>query len=205
MKLFYSPASPFVRKVVVCAIELGLDESIERLPSAAHPVNRDPRIVSRNPLGQVPTLLTDEGEVLFDSRVICEYLDSRAPERGLFPSGARRFGALRDQALGDGILDAALLVRYENATHDEGARSAAWVAGQLDKVEQSLRFLEERVDGFANRVDIGAITVGCALGYLDFRFDDLAWRASCPGLARWFEAFGGRQSMRATTPQVRPA
>lgn len=184
MKLFYAALSPFVRKVIVCAIELDLDKRIERVPSAAHPVNRDARIVACNPLGQVPTLITDD-DVLFDSRVICEYLDSLAPQHALFPHGERRFGALRDRALGDGLLDAAILVRYEQATHDEAARSKGWIQGQLDKVEQSLRFLETHVADFASSVDIGAISIGCALGYLDFRFDHPAWRARCPSLARW--------------------
>jgi glutathione S-transferase len=202
MKLFYAALSPFVRKVIVCAIELGLDQRIERLPSAAHPVNRDARLVACNPLGQVPTLITDDDVALFDSRVICEYLDSLTPQSALFPHGGRRFGALRDQALGDGILDAAILVRYEQATHDEAARSEGWVRGQLDKVEQSLRFLEAHVDDFADSVDIGTISIGCALGYLDFRFDHLGWRERCPSLARWYEGFGARTSMQATMPQA---
>lgn len=111
MKLFYSPTSPFVRKVMVVAHELGLADRLERLPSAAHPVNRDKSIISHNPLGQVPTLLTDDGQVLADSRVICEYLDDLAGG-GLFPkAGAARWRALVDQTLGDGLLGAALLAR----------------------------------------------------------------------------------------------
>jgi glutathione S-transferase len=206
MKLFHSPSSPFGRKVLVCAAELGLAPRIELSPSAPHPVNRDARVVAHNPLGQVPTLITDDGEVLFDSRVICEYLDSLVPQPVLFPpAGPARFRALRDQAVADGLVDAALLVRYEETTRDSAVRSAGWIAGQLDKVDNALQFLDRGARELARRVDIGTIAVGCALGYLDFRFPQLAWRSRCPALAQWFEAFGARESMRATMPHAAPA
>src|SRR5260221_10537422 len=114
MKLFFSPASPFVRKVLVVAIELGMEGRIERLPSAVHPVNRDQAVVAKNPLGQVPTLLLDDGTPLHDSRVICEYLDAQAGGARLFPApGAARWQALTEQSVADGLLDAAILSRYE--------------------------------------------------------------------------------------------
>jgi glutathione S-transferase len=203
MKLFFAPASPFVRKVLVCAIELGVDSRIERLACAAHPVKRDPDVVARNPLGKIPTLITDEGDVLFDSRVICEYLDGAADHPKLFPaSGPARFRCLRDQALGDGVLDAAILIRYEEATHEAGCRSAGWIDGQLDKIEQSLRFLDAGVPALAERLDVGTIAVGCALGYLDLRFAHLEWRARFTALARWFDHFETRPSMQATRPRL---
>lgn len=201
MKLFHAAASPFVRKVMITAIELGLDERIELLASAAHPVRRDPRIIACNPLGKVPTLITEEGLALYDSSVICEYLDSIASPPGLFPSkGSARWSALRDQALAGGVLDAGLLVRYENAIRPEDCRYQPWIAGQMDKIATALRALETLACAFGGRVDIGTISVACALGYLDFRYQELDWRRSCPEVGRWFADFSRRESMQRTVP-----
>ena len=121
MKILYSPASPFVRKCLVAAHELGLDDRIERVPVTAHPVNRDPSIVALNPLGKVPTLLTDDGAVLYDSRVICEYLNAQG-DGHLIPSRApERWQVLTAQSLADGIMDAAVLTRYETAVRPRSA------------------------------------------------------------------------------------
>jgi glutathione S-transferase len=201
MKVYFSPASPFVRKVMVCAAELGL--AIERLPSGAHPVNRDRTIVADNPLGQVPTFLADDGTVLYDSRVICEYLDGLAGGGRLFPaSGPARWRALVEQGLGDGLLDAALLARYEGAVRPAERQWEDWRAGQMDKVRCALDRMQEWAPGLGDRVDIGTITLGCALGYLDFRFPDQGWRDGRGALAGWFERFGARPSMAGTRPQA---
>lgn len=201
MKLFHSPASPYVRKCMVVAHELGLADRLTLLPAAAHPVNRDRQLVASNPLGKVPTLLTDEGAALYDSRVICEYLDHVGGNR-LFPAaGPARWRALAEQALGDGILDAALLVRYEANARPEPLRWADWTAGQMDKIACGLRTLEAGASGFGDRVDIGTITLACVLGYLDFRFAHLAWRNDHPQAAAWFERFGARPSLQATLPR----
>lgn len=200
MKLFHSPLSPFVRKVMVVAHELGLAEGLELLPSAAHPTKRDANILALHPLAQVPTLITDDGRALADSRVICEYLDALGGG-AVFPrSGPARWLALTDQSTADGILDAALLTRYELTVRAEGERSSAWIAGQADKIESALDTFEAGVATLAERVDIGTITVACALGYLDLRLPDLAWRRRSPDLATWFEDFDARPSMRATRP-----
>jgi glutathione S-transferase len=200
MKLFHSPFSPFVRKVTVVAHEVGLAERIERLPSAAHPTQRDATIRALHPLAQVPTLITDEGAALADSRVICEYLDALAGG-GMFPvSGPARWIALCDQSTADGLLDAALLLRYERTVRAEGERSVAWIAGQTAKIEGVLDGFEADVGALADRVDIGTITVACALAYLDLRFPDLAWRRRAPTLGTWAEDFAERPSMRATEP-----
>ena len=123
MKLFFSPTSPYVRKCLIAAHELGLVDRIQLLPSSAHPVQRDARIIASNPLGKVPTLITDQGQALYDSRVICEYLDQLAGGGKLFPAaGPARWSALTLQALGDGILDGALLARYEDAARPEPLR-----------------------------------------------------------------------------------
>jgi len=201
MKIFFSPASPYVRKCMVVAHELGLANRIEKLPSAASPVTRDQTIVPVNPLGKVPTFITDSGEALYDSRVICEYLDAQAGGK-LFPqSGPQRWLALTDQALGDGLLDAALLARYETALRPEALRWDDWIRGQLDKISTALARIEEVAPVLAARgVDIGTITFGCALGYLDFRFADLGWRDAYPATATWYAEFSQRPSMQATQP-----
>jgi glutathione S-transferase len=209
MKLFYSPTSPFVRKCLICAEELGLRQRIELVPAAPHPVNRDRSLIALNPLGKVPTLITDQGAVLYDSRVICEYLDAlhaelagQSPSRtaGMIPGGDERWAVLALQALADGMLDAAVLCRYESAARPEALRWPDWVAGQLEKVTCGLSALEPQAIHFTGRVDLGTISVACALGYLDFRYADLAWRGRHPALARWFDEFATRESMRATRP-----
>ena len=197
MKLFFSPTSPYVRKCLASAHELGLTDRIEFLDCKAHPIDRDARIVAANPLGKVPTLVTDDGQALYDSRVICEYLDS-VGGGSLFPKDATRWNALVLQSLGDGVLDAALLVRYEDVARPEALRSADWKRGQLDKIATSLQALEEGTPALDDTVHIGHLTMGCALWYLDLRFADLGWRDRCPKVAQWWARFGQRPSMSAS-------
>jgi len=199
MKLYYSAASPFVRKCLVVAHELGLRDRIETIPANAHPVTRDPALLGVNPLGQVPTLVLDDGSTLYDSRVICDYLNTLAGGE-IIPGGDARYAALREEALADGVTDAALLTRYETFARPEALRWAEWIAGQLDKVACGLASLEPRASDFGDRVDIGTIAWACSLGYLDFRFASLAWRDRHPNAAAWFEWFGGRESMATTRP-----
>jgi glutathione S-transferase len=202
MKLFYSPTSPYVRKVLAVAHELGLADRIERLSSAAHPINRDRNIIAHNPLGQVPTLLLDDGTVLADSRVICEYLDDLAGG-GLFPrSGPPRWRALVDQSTGDGVLAAALLARYESAARPTERQWRDWLEAQLDKATTSLAAIEAVASAFGERVDIGTIAIGCALGYLDLRFPDLKWRDRHPATAVWFARFDEHPAMLITRHHV---
>ena len=200
MRLHYSAASPFVRKCLVVAHELGLRERLELVPANAHPVTRDRALVAVNPLGQVPTLVPDEGAVLYDSRVISEYLNELGDGAIVPAEAAARWNALREQSLADGVTDAALLVRYETTARPEALRWADWIAGQLDKIACGLAELEARASDFGERVDIGTIAFGCALGYLDFRFASLNWRDRHPNAAAWFEWFGGRESMVTTRP-----
>ena len=200
MKIFYSATSPYVRKCLVAAHELGLRDRIELVPAAPHPVNRDQTVVARNPLGKIPTLITDDGAILYDSRVVCEYLNMVAGGP-LFPGAASaRFTVLAEQSLADGVLDAAVLVRYETFTRPESLRWPEWIAGQTEKVTSGLAEIERRAAGFAARIDIGMISIGCALGYLDLRMGELEWRETHPAAAAWFEKFGARESMRATRP-----
>ena len=201
MKLFHSPTSPYVRKVMASAIELGLEGRLERLPGAVSPVARNAEVAAHNPLAKVPTLVTDEGFPLFDSRVICEYLDALDGRGRLFPpAGAARWAVLRDQALGDGLLDASVLARYETHLRPAELRWSAWHEGQMQKVNAALDLIETEAGGFGSRVDIGTIAIGCALGYLDFRFPDLGWQASRPRTAAWYAQFSQRASMKATAP-----
>ena len=201
MKLYFSPASPYVRKVVACAHLLDIADTIELLPSAASPVARDMTIAPVNPLGKVPTAYLEDGTALIDSRTICEYLHEQAPQKGLFPEGAARWEALRLHAIADGLLDAALLARYEVAMRPETLRWTDWLNGQMGKIDAAVEALEASVDQLEGRQDIGAITVGCALGYLDFRFADHDWRSNAPKLAAWWERFSQTAPMAKTVPQ----
>jgi len=200
VKIFYASASPFVRKCLVSAHELGLRERIELVPAAAHPVNRDRTVVSVNPLGKIPTLLTDDGVALYDSRVIVEYLNLLGGGRLIPPQGGARWRVLTDQALADGMMDAAVLTRYETAVRPEALRWKDWIGGQLDKVSSGLEEFERRAGELAGRIDAGTIALGCALGYLDFRYASMGWRAKHPQIAAWFAQFAERESMAHTRP-----
>lgn len=199
MKLFFSPNSPYVRKCLVAGMELGLNDRIELLASNANPIHRDQAIIKNNPLGKVPTFLTDDGQVLYDSRVICEYLDDLAGG-SLFPRAGRdRWQALTLQSLGDGMLDAALLARYEDFARPEELRWAEWRSGQLDKIETSLAALDADPSRLpASGINIGSIAVGCALWYLDLRFADLGWRERFGSVASWYAQVRERPSMAAS-------
>ncbi|MES2980548.1 MAG: glutathione S-transferase [Pseudomonadota bacterium] len=198
MKIYFSPFSPYVRKCLVTAHELGLSERIELLPSNAHPVQRDREIIEQNPLGKVPTFITDEGQVIYDSRVICEYLDTLAAG-SLFPrGGAARWQTLTLQSLADGMLDAALLARYEDVARPEAIRWPEWRAAQLDKIETSLAYLEADPALLQGRVDIATLGIGCALWYLALRFPALGWEQRFPEVSQWWREFAQRPSMKAS-------
>jgi len=203
MKLRYAPTSPYVRKVTVLAMETGQDGKIERLPTVNAPDKPNAELGRENPLNKVPCLLTDDGLVLFDSPVICEYLDAQHGGRKWFPAGNTRWHALRQMALADGLLDAALLRRYESIRPD-GERSSGWDKAQKLKVDQALDALEREAPGFpdpaGDQLTIGHVSIGCALGYLDFRFASEDWRKGRPTLARWFEGLSKRPSMAQTVP-----
>ena len=200
-KLYYAPTSPYVRKVMAVAHVLNLTAQIEKLESAAHPIVRDQRIAAFNPLAKVPALQTAEGLTLYDSRVICEYLNHHAGG-ALFPvAGEQRWRSLTRQALGDGLLDAALLARYEAVARPADKQWDAWTAGQLSKIQAALSEIETQAPHYSTRPDdIGLITLGCALGYLDFRFAALDWRAHHPATAAWFAVFDQHPAMATTRP-----
>jgi glutathione S-transferase len=203
LKLFYLSKSPYARKVRVLAYEAGLADRIELVSVLAGltPLHVDEQLLERNPLGKVPALVTGDGMTLFDSRVICEYLDTLHAGPRFFPvDGKARWRALRRQALADGVLDAAVLNRYELVLRPEHYRWAQWTTAQMEKVRRTLDVFESEGIALDDAVDIGVIAMGCALAYLDFRYPDEDWRSRRPGLAKWFEQFAKRPSMRTTAP-----
>ena len=184
LSLYWGSASPFVRKVMVVAHELGLENDIEILDSAANPVERDTRIQAFNPLAKVPAARADDGTLLYDSRVICEYLDTMS-NGGLFPLPLpARWTALRRQALADGLLDAALLIRYETLLRPKDRQWSLWVEKQHEKLNDALTAMAADIPAPDCR-DIGAISYACTLGWLDFRFTELDWRRGRADLAAW--------------------
>ena len=203
MKLYHSAASPFVRKSLVAAHETGLAGRIEIATIALTPVASNAQLNEENPLGKIPALVLEDGTTLFDSRVICEYLDTLHDGPRLFPADEReRWTALRRQALADGLLDAAILGRYETFLRPAERQWTDWVDGQRAKFRRALDALEGEADRFGDTLDIGTIAAGCAADYLDFRSLDDGWRDSRPRLAAWLEKFAARPSMQATRPSA---
>ena len=196
MKLFHAPASPYARKVVACAIALGIDRQIELIATNPHASPAD--LLAANPLSKVPCVVTSDGVALFDSPVICEFLDSIGTQADLFPpAGKARWRALKQQAMGDGLLDAAVACRLEGRKPREDARDA-FIARQKAAIGRTLAVFEQDVPH--RSVDIGTITLACALGYLDFRFGHEPWRPAHPNLAAWFTAFAENPCIARTTP-----
>lgn len=196
MKLAFSPASPYVRKCMAAAIARGIERQIElwAVPTV------DPSLVPVNPLSKVPSLVTPEGQSLYDSPVICEYLDHVGSAPGLFPApGPARWNALRQQALGDGIMDATQPRRRElTLPQDEGRQ--AYIAQQQLKVTRALDALEAEADSLGMLTTIGEITIACALGYLDFRYAHEPWRPGHPKLEAWYAKVVVLPPMARTIP-----
>jgi glutathione S-transferase len=200
MKLYHAPASPFVRKVMVLLHEAKATDRVTLIPVLGNPLDPGTLPVDRNPLGKIPALERDEGPTLYDSRVITRYLDD-ALKAGLYPAAPRLWDTLVIEATGDGIAEAAVLMRYEMHVRPEATRSPAWIEAQWQKVDRALTALEDRwLSHLSGPVDMGQIAVGSALGYLDFRLPDRDWRTARPGLAGWYATFSARPSMQATAP-----
>ena len=194
MKLFYSPTSPYVRKVVATAIAAGVHGLLDRVATNPHESPGD--LIAANPLSKVPCLVTDDGLALFDSPVICEYLDS-VGSATLFPAGAARWRALKQQAMGDGIMDAAVGRRMEQGRPSEAAREHACLR-MKEAVDRTLAALE--IDTPPDHLDIGTLAIACALGYLDLRFAGEDWRAAHPNLAAWYVKMAERPELVQTLP-----
>jgi glutathione S-transferase len=184
-----SPASPFGRKVKISASLLGLADRIEVTDADTN--NPDDSLRRQNPLGKIPALVLENGETLYDSRVIVEYLDHLAGGGRILPTGWDRFQALREQALADGIMDAALLQVYEGRWRPEDRHEAKWVEHQQGKVERGLDFAEAHLSTTNPNLHIGHIALACALGYLDLRMGG-RWRKSHPKLVAWLADFEAR-------------
>jgi glutathione S-transferase len=167
---------------------------------AVSPVSQNADVAAANPLTKVPTLVLDDGTALFDSRVIVEYLDHRSGGRLLPPPGPERWRVLRDQAIADGLTDAALLARYERALRPQALRWDEWDAGQIGKIGRALDELERGFAPAAAAPLAGDIAVACALGYLDLRFPELGWRQGRPRLTAFDAAMAARPSMQASAP-----
>jgi len=198
LTLHYSPASPYARKCRVVALEAGLGDRL-KLETADQ---KSDAYHAKNPLARVPALETEDGTVLFDSPVICEYLDSlNTTGTSLFPpAGPARWSALKRQAIGDGIMDWAVPLRQE-LIRPAGERSPEFMAKARANILRTLDVLEAEADQMSG-VDIGALSIACALGYLDLRFADDKWRDKHPKLARWHQQIAQRPSLASTVPDV---
>ena len=198
MQLHWSPKSPYVRKVLIAAHELGVVEQLELVRSVAAMLRPNPALMAVNPLSKIPTLVLDDGSTLWDSVVICEYLNARAGGP-LFPAETdARWQALRWHALGDGMLDTLILWRNER---EREVPLLNLIAAFELKIHASLALLEaEPAELSQTPFCIGHLTLVCALGYIDYRFADHEWRGRSPRLAAWFETMLQRPSVQATKP-----
>ena len=196
MKLAFSAASPYVRKVMACAIARGIEGQIEKAKIGT----TDPALLVINPLSKVPSLVGEGGIALYDSPVICEYIDSVGSAPPLFPpAGPARWTAIRRAALGDGIMDAAQPRRRELALPQDEGRTT-WIEQQKGKVTRALDALEAEADSLNGLSTYGEITIACALGYLDFRFANEPWRPGHPKLTVWYEMVVAMKPMAKTMP-----
>jgi glutathione S-transferase len=198
MKLHWSPRSPYVRKVMVVAHELGLSDRIEIVRTVVGGTTPHRELMRENPLGKIPTLVLEDGTIIYDSPVICEYLDTLHQGAKLFPVWPERLTALRRLALGDGMLDIALAwlgERFRPVERQSEPHMALWQA----KLRACVNALENEALA-DSRFTIGHIAIGIALSYLDFRFSELAWREGHPRLAAWHAAFDARPSVVANPP-----
>ncbi len=202
MKLWHAAASPFVRKVLILAHETGLIDQLELVDVATTPLNPDSGLIGDNPLGKLPTLVLEDGMSIFDSRVICEYLDGMHDgDKMIPPNGTERMNVLVTQSLGDGVMDAAVGIRYEQALRPAEKQWQDWMDGQFAKIERSLGVLETWRGARIQNMHLGSISVACALAYLDFRHPQFDWRENRPVLTQMLATFSQRSSMINTRPE----
>ena len=202
MQLYLSPLSPYGRKVNVVLKEISRVKNIEVKVSSASGTPLDPgnSPIQYNPLGKIPVLIREDGVALYDSRVICRYLDSLAT-LNLYKNNNQHWEMLTLEATAEGIIDAALLMAYEWRLRPEEIRFPDWIEGQWSKVDRALDTLENKwMEQLDDKLNIGQIGVGCALGYLDFRNADRDWREKHKTLSNWFKDFSQRESMSTTVP-----
>ena len=204
MTLFFNPASPFARKVLVLLHETGQFDQVSLQSTMPTPVTPDPLLVENNPAGKLPALHLADGTVIHDSRVILDYFDYQHTGKPLIPrEGPARWRRLTLASLADALLDAALLIRYETFLRPVEKHWDEWLSNQQEKISRSLAYFEqEAIIELSAEFDIAAIGVASALGYLDFRQPNLGWRNSYPRLAKWYEEVSQRPSMMNTQPPV---
>jgi len=201
MKLTYSPASPFARKVRIAAIELGLIDRIEFVPTAVAPAKPNDEYAQINPLKKLPVLIADNGDVILDSYVIVEYLDELAGGGKLIPaSGATRWKVKSDHSLLQGMLDSMLLCRYERMVRPQGLQWQAWSDDHWNRAWQGMARFEQQADVLSRPLDIVQIALVCVLGYADFRFTDCGWRKAYPNLDVFNERMLSRPSVKISVP-----
>ncbi|MEO1495311.1 MAG: glutathione S-transferase [Pseudomonadota bacterium] len=199
MKLFHAAASPYVRKVMVTLHETGQVDQVETVPGATTPLDPNPVLLEQNPLGRIPALVTEDAGTLFDSRVICRYLNARAGA-GLYGTGGAEFPIIGREALAEGMIDSCLLTVYEGRLRPEEKVHQPYIDGQLGKVRRAMAAFNARIGEMSGDLTIDKIALGCGIGYADFRLPDLGWRDDNPALAEWYAAFADRPSMQATIP-----
>lgn len=204
MTLYYNAASPFARKVMLVLHETGQLDRVTLQPTTLSPVAPVEELNNDNPAGKLPALRLADGNVIHDSRVILDYLDHQHVGIALIPrEGSARWRRLTLASLADALLDAALLIRYEQALRPAEKHWDTWLDNQQEKVERSLAYFEqEAITELRSAFDVASISVAAALGYLDFRQPDLAWRNRYPRLANWYFEVSQRPSMQATQPSV---
>ena len=199
MKLIYASASPFVRKVHVVLLETGLIEDVSLVEVTTTPVNTADQAVAANPTGKIPALILEDGSSVYDSRVICRYLNDRA-KADLYPTDTI-WKMLTLEATADAIMEAAVLMTYERRIRPEDMVYEPWIEAQWAKAERSIASIStDWVEYLQGPLTIGQIGVACALNYVDFRHADRDWRATNPQLADWFASFSERPAIVATRP-----
>lgn len=200
MKLFHFPTSPYVRKVEILLRETGQLADVEIIPAGGTPLAPAEGLTDHNPLGKIPALARPDGATLYDSRVICQYLDARA-NAGLYGEGETRWNNLVIESTGDGIMDAALLITYEARLRPADKQFDDYSEAQWSKITQAVAAIDSLwIDHLRGPLSIGHIAVASALGYLDLRHDARNWRKSAPLLDEWFAGFAERDSLKATIP-----
>ncbi len=200
MRLFHSPASPFVRKVVVLLHELDKtgEVALDLIQTTAFA--SDAALMASNPLAKIPALVRPDGITLYDSRVICQYLNDRF-QGGLYPQDTRKWETLTLEATADGIMDSAVSMAYEVRLRPQEQQSQDWIEAQWAKVSRAIGSLNERwISHLSGPLDMGQIGIACALGYVDFRHGARNWRDGNDALAKWYAEFDSRPSMQATRP-----
>ena len=204
MTLYYNAASPFARKVMLVLHETGQLSRVTLQPTLLTPVAPVEELNNDNPAGKIPALRLADGNVIHDSRVILDYLDHQHVGNPLIPrEGSSRWRRLTLASLADALMDAALLIRYEQALRPAEKHWDVWLDNQQEKIERSLSYFEqEAITELSTSFDVASISVAAALGYIDFRQPDLAWRSRYPRLANWYFEVSQRPSMQATQPSA---